>query len=236
MKKRSHFIVSIFVTCVFLFSVSGCALFNKGHNKMEKTAQQLAEEGVDAFRNGNFKESIKSFETLKDWYPFSKYAILAELKIADAHYEIADAHYEGEGYDVALSAYHEFEKMHPLNDAVPYVIYREGMCWYKRISTVDRDQSFAKKGLAQFKRLVARFPNSKYADNAAKKIKKCIDNLAGHEFYVANFYLKAKHYKAALKRFEYIFAHYPDTKEAEEAISIIPEYQKLADAHKKNNG
>lgn len=229
MKKRSHFIVSIFVACVFLFSVSGCAFFNKNHNRMEKTAQQLAEEGVDSFRNGNFKKSIKSFETLKDWYPFSKYAILAELKIADAHYKEAE-------YDDALSAYHEFETMHPLNDAVPYVIYRQGMCWYKRVSTVDRDPSFAKKGLAQFKRLVARFPDSKYADNAAKRIKKCTDTLAGHEFYVANFYLKSKHYKAALKRFEYIFAHYPDTKEAGKAISIIPRCQKLADAHKKNNG
>ena len=43
---------------------------------------------MDAYDDGDYKVAIENFQKLKDWYPFSKYAILAELKIADSHYHL----------------------------------------------------------------------------------------------------------------------------------------------------
>ncbi len=225
MKKLSLFSVFVIITFFLFFSISGCAIFKNSH-KTQKSAEQLAGEGVAAFRADEFQNAIAAFKKLKDWYPFSKYASLAQLKIADAHYKLKE-------YDEALSAYHEFETMHPKNDAVPYVIYRMGMCWYDRLDSVDREQDFTKKALEQFKRLTKTFPDSAYAFKAERKIKKCIENLAGHELYVANFYFKSKHYKAALNRFEYIFAHYPDTYEGKEAMSMISKCQRLMEGSGK---
>ena len=48
-----------------------------------QAAQQLAAEGAAAFMNEDYKEAVKAYTDLKDWYPFDKLAILAELKIAD---------------------------------------------------------------------------------------------------------------------------------------------------------
>ncbi|MGD9334018.1 MAG: outer membrane protein assembly factor BamD, partial [Desulfobacterales bacterium] len=59
----------IVLILVSLFWVSGCAWFE---TKEEKTAQELASNGVDLFNSGKYQESIASFEKLKDWYPFSK--------------------------------------------------------------------------------------------------------------------------------------------------------------------
>ena len=73
------------ITVLVLFLFGGCAWFGA---KEDKLAQELASDGVEAYRSGDYKKAIKSFEKLKDWYPFSKYAILAELKIADAHYRL----------------------------------------------------------------------------------------------------------------------------------------------------
>ncbi len=225
MRKLSFFAVLVLIACVLFFFVSGCAVFKNSH-KTQKSAEELAGEGVAAFRADEFQNAIASFTQLKDWYPFSKYASLAQLKIADAHYKLKE-------YDEALSAYHAFETMHPKNDAIPYVIYRMGLCWYDQLDTVDREQKFAKKGIEEFRRLVKRFPDSSYAFKAKRKIHRCIKNLAGHELYVANFYFKSKHYKAALNRFEYIFAHYPDTYEGRKAMSMISKCQRLAEGSGK---
>ena len=74
----------ILIFCLIsLLVFSGCAWFE---TKEEKTAQELVSNGMDDFKSGNYRKAIESFEKLKDWYPFSKFAILAELKIADAYY------------------------------------------------------------------------------------------------------------------------------------------------------
>ena len=199
-----------------LFTFSGCAWFSDTPAEVEKSAQELAAKGSLEFKKENYTSAIEAFTTLRDWYPFSKYAILAELKIADAHYK-------KESYEEALIAYQEFENLHPKNDTIPYIIYQSGMCWYKRLTQLDQDQTPARKAIEQFQRLTQRFPNDPLSGKAAKKIEKCVNFIAAHEAYVADFYLKAKQYKAALKRYEGIMANYPDT----DAGKVAPEKMAL---------
>jgi len=192
--------------------ITGCSLFRGG--KAEKTALELASEGVDHYDAGSYKKSIEAFEQLRDWYPFSKYAILAELKIADSHYHLKQ-------YEDAIFAYEEFENLHPRNEAVPYVIYQIGMSYFEQIGTVDRDQTSAQNALKTFSRLVQQHPNTAYARKAQSHIKACLKSLAGHDYYVGLFYYKSKHYKAALKRFEAIITRYPDVGVHFEALQYI---------------
>ncbi len=209
---------------ILVIFISGCSIFEES-SQMNKSAQQLAAEGAAAFMNEDYKDAVKAYTDLKDWYPFSKFAILAELKIADANFKL-------EEYDEAIVAYESFEKMHPRNEAVPYVINQIGLSWYKQIHTVDRDPSPAKNAMAQFRRLLIQFPDSEYKKEAVESIEKCIDNIAGHELYVANFYNKTKEYAAALKRYEYIVEFYPGTEQSEIAMAKIPQVSK----HVKKDG
>jgi len=208
----------LFFTIILL--VSGCSWFETSQ-EMEKNAEELVSKGSSAFVSGDYRIALKAYTDLKDWYPFSKYAILAELKIADAHYHL-------EEYDEAMLAYEEFEKMHPKNDAIPYVIYRSGLCWFDQLDTIDRDHTPAKNSLTQFNRLIAQHLESEYAQKAKENIVKCLDNLSGHELYVANYYMKTKKYKAALKRYKYLIKNYPDSKESKEALKRIPKCRALA--------
>ena len=162
---------------------------------MIKTAQELVNDGMEAFNSQRYRAAIESFDKLKDWYPFSKYAILAELKIADAHF------YLGE-YEAAIAAYESFENLHPRNDATPYVIFQRGLSYIEQLETVDRDQTSAKKAIETFNRLKKTYPASEYTAQAENYIRLCLKNLAGHEFYVGEFYFKNKHYKAAVMRFQ----------------------------------
>ncbi len=200
---------------ILLIILSGCGPPPEALKKgKEKGPRELMEEGLRDMRDGFYEGAIQVFQEIKDKYPYSEYAVLAELKIADALY------YKG-NYDEAYEAYTEFERLHPVNPNIPYVIYQKGMCHFERVSTIDRDQYHTKKALEEFERLIRRFPNSKYARIAKWRLRKCYSNLARHEIYVANFYYKMKKYRAALGRYRYAITHYPDVGQYYEALRGI---------------
>ncbi len=204
----------IIFSCLVCILASGCSSHKEPH-EINKTAQQLAAEGAAAFMNEDYKDAIQAYSDLKDWYSFSKYVILAELKIADAHFHL-------EEYPEAIEAYKHFEEMHPKNDAVPYVINQIGTCWFKQIDTIDREAEPAQNAMVQFERLVKQFPDHELSQDALAHIDVCIDNIAGHELYVANFYFKTKKYQAALNRYQYIVENYAGTDQSQIALSKIP--------------
>lgn len=183
------------------------------------TAEELAMKGMEEFDDGEYKKSIGQFQKLKDIYPFSQYAILAELKLGDAHYRL-------EQYEDAVFAYEEFEKLHPRNEAIPYVIYQIGRCHFDRISTPDRDQTAARKALAAFQRLQKQFPDDPYSRSAAEHLIACYKSLAGHEFGIGQFYFKTHHYKAALGRFRRVVSDFPDVGYHQPALDYITKCEK----------
>ena len=201
----------LFLVFISLFVLASCAWFE---TKEEKPAKELAYDGMDYFNDGKYRKAIEQFEKIRDWYPFSKFAILAELKIADAHYHLKE-------YEEAVFAYEEFENLHPRNEAVPYVIYQIGRCYFEQMDTVDRDQTSAKKAFDTFQRLNRQFPESQYTNRTEGHIKKCLKSLAGHDLYVGLFYFKSKHYKAALNRFKSIISNYPDVGVHQKALQYI---------------
>ncbi|MCD6184170.1 MAG: outer membrane protein assembly factor BamD [Deltaproteobacteria bacterium] len=192
-------IILLFFISVFI--CSGCALFSSP--KKEKSAQELADIGTKEFSKGNYSYAIKHFENLKDWYPFSNLAILAEMKIADSHYKLKD-------YEEAVLAYEQFESLHPRNEKIPYVLYQIARCYYDRVGTIDRDQTPARNALHAFNRLLKQFPETSYLGQSKVYIAKCLQSLAENEFYVGYFYFKSKQYKAALYRFKAVISDYPD--------------------------
>ncbi len=179
-----------------------------------RMAQELAWDGMDEYEAGNYRDAIEAFQRLKDIYPFSRYAILAELKLGDAHYRLKQ-------YEDAIFAYEEFEKLHPRNEAIPYVIYQIGRCHYDQISTIDRDQSVAANALNAFQRLQQQFPDDQYAISAGPLIVECQKSMAGHEFIIGKFYYKSKHYLGARQRFVNVLSRYPDAGYHQEALEYL---------------
>ncbi len=189
----------------------GCSWFK---DKPEKTADQLAAEGVQYYEKGDYTRSIESFEKLKDWYPFSKYAILAELKLADSYFH-------RQNYEDAVYAYEYFESLHPRNEAIPYVIFQMGMCNFKQMALPDRDQTATEAALTHFLRLNREYPESREAFLAVEHIKTCQENMARHELFVGAYYFKSKQFRAARARFADILATYPDVGVHRRALEYV---------------
>ncbi|MEJ2586406.1 MAG: outer membrane protein assembly factor BamD [Deltaproteobacteria bacterium] len=204
---------SLCAICILLL-LNGCALWHELFGEEELTPAELMSDGLENYRDGKFKAASELFQKIKDRYPYSKYAVEAELKLADSLYE-------RDLFEEAYDAYKEFERLHPRNPNIPYVIFREGMCFFSRSKTVDRDQSQTYKAKEEFERLIKRFRNSPYTERARKKLRDCYVNMARHEIYVGNFYFKMGKFQAAMDRYVYAIEHYPDLGQYHEALEQI---------------
>ncbi|AEH45020.1 outer membrane assembly lipoprotein YfiO [Thermodesulfatator indicus DSM 15286] len=221
MKK---FLVLVFL-CVFLTSCAGTpkggllSWFKKDKETQiaDENLNQLVKKALSYYRRGLWKEAEKAFRDIKDRYPDSPYALWAELKLADCKFFAGD-------YLEAIVLYQEFEKLHPTNEAIPYVIFQIATCYYKLKLPPDRDQSFSKKAAEYYERLINRFPDSPYTLEARKRIRKCRETLGEHELFVAKFYYRTKRYRAAYYRLLYLLEMYPETKAASKARRLTAKY------------
>jgi outer membrane protein assembly factor BamD len=215
---------------ILLALICGCGTIKGwfgGKKGSDKPPDTLAKEGITQLKKKKYDDAIDTFEKVKDRYPYSDQALLAQIKLADAYFY-------RKKYDEALAAYKEFEKLHPTNKGVPYCIYRQGLCYYRQRSTIDRDQTYTQKALAEFKRLKQKFPQCEYMPRAEKYMAHCRRDLGEHEFYIAEFYYRTKRYPAALERYQTVVQEYPDFPKKSVAQERIEECQKiLATADKK---
>lgn len=190
---------------LLVFMLSGCSTI-KGwfsESKGNQPPDVLAKEGIKDLQKRNYIDAAEAFQKLKNRYPYSREATLAQLKVADAYF------YDKK-YDEAHQAYREFEKLHPTSKAVPYCIYREGLCNYRQRSTIDRDQTYTHRAIAEFMRLKKKYPHSRFIPEADRCLARCRHDLAAKEFYVAEFYYRTEHYPAAIARYQTLLDEYPE--------------------------
>jgi outer membrane protein assembly factor BamD len=207
---------------MLLACLAGCGTFKGwfGTKKPEQPPDIMAKEGITQLKKKNYDDAIETFEKVKDRYPYSEQALLAQIKLADAYF------YKKK-YDEALASYKEFEKLHPTNKAVPYCIYRQGLCFYRQRTTIDRDQTYTQKAMEEFKRLRQKFPDCEFIPKAEKYLARCRRDLGEHEFYIAEFYFNNKRYAAALERYQTVAQEYPEFPKKGEVRERIEECQKI---------
>ncbi|PXF55127.1 MAG: hypothetical protein C4B57_04190 [Deltaproteobacteria bacterium] len=174
----------------------------------------LSEKAMDYFVSGRYILAEEIFKKVRDRYPFSPYAVLAELRLADCKFYMGD-------YEEAISLYEEFEKLHPVNEAVPYVIFQEGSCYYNLMEAPDRDQTFTHKLIETYGRLLNRYPESPYSYEARKRIAEAKNRLARHEVLVARWYMRTGQVLQAKNRLETAIDLYPDTPAGMKAARIL---------------
>ena len=176
----------------------------------------LSGKAMDYFVQGRYILAEEIFQKVRDRYPFSPYATLAELRLADCKFYMGD-------YDEAIPLYEEFEKLHPTNEAVTYVIFQEGSCYCRLMEGPDRDQTFTHKLIETYERLLSRYPDSPYSYEARKRIAEGKNRLAQHEVLVAQWYIRTGQAPQAENRLETALDLYPDTSEGVKAARLLKE-------------
>ncbi len=211
-----------YIVFILFFSLFLCAC---GTPKQKKRTQvellHLLKKAEKYFKNGQYEIASQYYEKVMNLFPGTPQAVLARLRIADCKFMQGD-------YLSAIDLYENFEKFYPANEAIPYVIFQIGNCYYQLVLPYDRDQSFTKKAIENYLRLLENFPKNPYRVEVKKRIKKLREILAHHEFYVARFYYKMKYYRSAYNRLLYLLNNYPETLYAKKARKLVYKYYKMA--------
>ncbi len=136
MHKYLSYIKYILIVSCVIFTVAGCAKKPNPEDMMGPEA--LLKKGLHELNVGNLNRSISILQIVKDRYPYTESAVIANLKLADTNYKIGD-------YDTAYDLYDEFEKFHPKDAHIPYIKYQKAMCSFTQMRGFDRDQKHVQK-------------------------------------------------------------------------------------------
>ena len=182
----------------------------------ERPIHELYNIAADTLQGRDFERAAKLFDDLERQHPYSSWATKAQVMAAYAYYK-------ADRYDEALIAIDRFIRLHPGNRDVAYAYYLRALCHYEQISDVARDQSRTERAVEALQEVARRFPDSRYARDAALKLDLARDHLAGSEMAVGRFYLRRGHYLAALNRFRRVVEAYETTTHAAEALHRMVE-------------
>lgn len=199
-----------FVVLALVGMLSGCGIIDWFYlPPPEDTAQELFEAGNDAMREKDYISASGYYTKLKDNFPFSPYAVEAELSLADCYFL-------DEEWDMAADAYKEFESLHPRHQAIPYVLFNIGMADINGYPSIDRPATQIEEAYFYFQRLRESYPNTEYAEVAAEKMAECRRIMAEHEMFYADFYFRMERYASALARYQIIIRDFTDVPELHE--------------------
>ena len=215
MKPKNNFY--LLLVAIIILLLAGCStLETRQQSPEELYSDALArmEGSKSLFGATDYLGAKVKLEEITRKYSFTKYAPLAELRLADIYFK-------KDQYEEAILAYQDFISLHPNHQEVHYALYQIGLAYFKEIDTVDRDVTPAAKALTSFDTLLSRFPESKYGPEASAKSAFCKDILSGNEFYVGQYYYKRGHYKAAAKRFRATLEKFPGYGPKEDALLFL---------------
>jgi outer membrane protein assembly factor BamD len=118
----------------------------------------------------------------------------------------------------AEAKYRDFLNRFPTSEQAAYVQFQIANSLARRMEKPDRDQTVTRKALEAYQELIRLYPTSEYATQAQEQIGKVRANLAEHEFVVGRFYLRYGAPLAAIQRFEYLLANYPQYDQRDKVI------------------
>jgi outer membrane protein assembly factor BamD len=188
------------------------------------SAQKNYEKGLKKLDEKDWIAASKYFGFIKSRFPYSKYAVLAELRLADAEFG-------AEQYLESIDAYRLFMKFHPTHEMVAngYASYRIGEAYYKQLSgdfwlfppSFEKDQSSTEDAANELKAFLDKYPDSPYRDKAKEIIKGVGKRLADHEWYVARYYWDRGKPMGTVLRLRRLLERYRGVGYDEEALWLL---------------
>jgi outer membrane protein assembly factor BamD len=206
-------IISKFINLLMVLSLSALLAACASEEKKTDTPEAAFTAAEELDKNERYDEAIAKYRDLRNRFPYSRFATMAELAVADVYFK-------KKSYAEAQASYMSFKDLHPKHPRADYVTYQLGMSYYKQLpSTIDRDLSLAPSAMTFFEEVYKQFPNSEYAQLARDFHEEARKKLAAKEIYIADFYFIRKRWDSALNRYEGLLKEFPGLGFDEEALS-----------------
>ena len=195
------------------------------------SAIELYEKAKGRMEAKDYTLAIEYYETLESRFPFGEHATQAQLDVVYAYYLYEEP-------ESATAAADRFIKLNPRHPSVDYAYYMKGLINFGLKNSIidklytrdlaDYDETIMKKSYADFSVMVNRFPNSKYTEDAVKRMVFLRNQIARSELKTAEFYLAQEAWVAAANRAQGVLEAYQGSTSIKRALQIqIKAYQQL---------
>ena len=214
------------LSLVGLFVLGGCSSApNEELQAVElKGPQAIYASAKAAMKNGSFGGAAQILSDLDSRYPFGELSHQVQLDLIYSYYKSGDS-------AQALATIDRFLRLNPNHKDVDYAYFMRGLTNMEsddnlfqtllNIDRSDRDPSASREAFNDFRQLLNKYPESKYATDAQKRMVFIKTRLAKYEIAIARFYMRREAYVAAANRGQYVLEYYPDTVMVQEALEIM---------------
>lgn len=191
-------LLGLFLSC-FLISCSGV------RPEGQTEAEVLYKEAQEMYSKKRFIMATEKLNQIRSQYPYSFFAVGAELMQADIYFEQGN-------YVEAAAAYLLFRDFHPRHEKAAYVTWKIAESYYNQLpETYDRDLTSGIEASRFYKEILTNHAGTEYAQEAKEKIQKVDQLVLSREKYIADFYFKTKVYDSARHRYLSIISRFKDT-------------------------
>ncbi|ALK30907.1 outer membrane protein assembly factor BamD [Burkholderia plantarii] len=205
--------------------IAGChGLPQKTDETATWSNNKLYSEAQDALTGRDWGKCAKYFEALQGRDPFGHFAQQAQINVAYCNWKDNEL-------TAADQAVDRFIQLHPDHPDIAYAYYLKGMIHFNddlglfgRFSGQDmseRDPQALRESYDAFKIVVDRYPKSKYAPDAAARMRYIVNALASHEVHAADYYYRRGAYVAAINRAQLAITQYKNAPAIEDALHIM---------------
>ncbi len=165
-----------------------------------------------AFRQGDFSKAQQAYQRLV-------FEIGPNDSVApEVHYYLAESYFQTGD---RLQAAHEFRQVadqFPTSSFAPVALLRAGDANLRLWRLPELDPSYGEAALAIYQELAGRYPDSEAAQRAQLHVRQLREWFADKSFKNGMFYFSRKAWDSALIYFKDVYANYPETPRAADAL------------------
>ncbi|MEI6097620.1 MAG: outer membrane protein assembly factor BamD [Alphaproteobacteria bacterium] len=202
---------------LMLVSLAACAPKPKQLSLDNYTAEDIFKRGeLELEVNKNPKGALSYFQEAERLYPYTQWAKRALIMQAFTLHK-------SKNYEEARVAAQRYLDFYPGEDDAAYAQYLLALSYYDQIEDVGRDQGLTFQALQALRVVIEQYPDSEYAKSAILKFDLAFDHLASKEMEIGRYYLKQRHYAAAINRFRSVVQDFQTTTQTAEALERLVE-------------
>jgi len=180
------------------------------------TAAEIFQRGEYELERGKPSDAAIYFGEIERLYPYSDFAKRALIMQAYSFHKDKD-------YPNSRSAAQRYIDFYPATEDAAYAQYLLALSYYDQIDEIGRDQGLTFQALQALRAVIEQYPDTEYARSSILKFDLAFDHLAAKEMEIGRYYLKRKHYTAAVSRFRIVVEDFQTTSHTAEALHRLVE-------------
>lgn len=180
------------------------------------TAAEIFERGEYELERGKPDDAAIFFGEIERLYPYSDFAKRALIMQVYSYHKDRD-------YPNSRASAQRFIDFYPASDDAAYAQYLLALSYYDQIDEIGRDQGLTFQALQALRAVIEQYPDTEYARSSILKFDLAFDHLSAKEMEIGRYYLKRKHYAAAINRFRIVVEDFQTTSHTAEALHRLVE-------------